>query len=322
VQLPSGAYEHRITPRKKLLLWRSGTEIQQILNGLRPDVVIERYYNFAGEGMLRANVPSILEVNSPLLEYPGSLKTKTDVLLMGTMKRRRDLIAQKASMILSPIKEIIPEEFRGKVKEVEWGADTELFDPERFPDKNELRKARGYGPNDILLVHFGSLRAWHGVDILQQAFRHTRDTLGLGVKCLIIGPAKQSSNDGLIFTGSIPHQELPSWLKMCDLAVLPFALENHRYLELGFFWSPLKLFEAMAMDLPIVTRDHPRLRSILGIKNSDYYYDGTGADLFEKIIAALSRQRDSLYLRDRVLKEFSWQAHGDHLDAWIRELAG
>ncbi|MGH7822298.1 MAG: glycosyltransferase, partial [Candidatus Binatia bacterium] len=43
----------------------------------RPDVVVERYYNFGGEGVIAAGrhgLPAVLEVNSPMVEYPRSPK--------------------------------------------------------------------------------------------------------------------------------------------------------------------------------------------------------------------------------------------------------
>ena len=43
----------------------------------RPDIVMERYYNFGGEGMLAARerqIPYVLEVNAPVVDYRGSPK--------------------------------------------------------------------------------------------------------------------------------------------------------------------------------------------------------------------------------------------------------
>ena len=48
---------------------------------LQPDVVIERYYNFGGEGMLaarRVGAVGVLEVNAPVVDYPGSAKQWLD----------------------------------------------------------------------------------------------------------------------------------------------------------------------------------------------------------------------------------------------------
>ena len=41
-------------------------------------------------------------------------------------------------------------------------------------------------------------------------------------------------------------------LAAADIGVAPFDVAAHRPLSLGFFWSPLKIFEYMASGLPVV----------------------------------------------------------------------
>src|SRR5436190_8533068 len=60
--------------------------VSRIARAFRPDVVMERFYNFAGAGVLyahRKGIPSVLEVNAPMVDPPGSMKTRLDKLLLG-----------------------------------------------------------------------------------------------------------------------------------------------------------------------------------------------------------------------------------------------
>ena len=187
-----------------------------IITDVRPDIVIERYYNFAGEAILQAKasgIPTVLEVNSPMIEYPGSTKTKMDFLLGGWLKKRRERIASAASLIISPMKEIVQEQFRNKVREIEWGADTKLFDPESLPDRASLRSQHGYSSDEILLVHFGSLRKWHGLVKLLEAFDMTRPKFKRPVCLIVIGPKNEITRPSVDFVGEIAHEQLPAWLK-------------------------------------------------------------------------------------------------------------
>jgi len=318
--LPAGAKLHTIERRQKYMLWRAGDEVQEILDSVKPGVVIERYYNFAGEAILRSPVPTILEVNSPMIEYEGSLKSKVDALIIGKLRERRERIASRATIIMSPMKEIIPEQFHQKVREIEWGADADSFNPEALPRKNELRKQKGFADTDLLFIHFGSLRKWHGIEILTDAFLMARKQLPPGAKCVIIGPS-EATKDGIISIGRVPHEEMPIWLKIADAAILPFAVEQHRYLELGFYWSPLKLFEAMSMELPLITRDHPRLKHILGTDNARYYYDGTIENLSQKMVDLTKDLSPVKEFRNRIVRNFSWKVHGEQLNQWIEELS-
>jgi glycosyltransferase involved in cell wall biosynthesis len=318
----------RELPRtNKFLLWSTGSKIEKIISEVHPDIVMERYYNFAGETILRARssrIPAVLEVNSPMIEYPGSTKSKLDLLLGGALRKRRELMASAASLIISPMKEIVPEQYRGKVREIEWGADTNLFDPQSWPDRSVLRSQHGYSTDEILLIHFGSLRKWHGVVKLLEAFDMARPKFKRPVRLILIGPKNEITRPNVDFVGQIAHEQLPAWLKMADVAVLPFAIEQHRYLELGFYWSPLKLFEAMAMNLPVLTLNHKRLLALLGSNDPDFFYDGSMQDLSAKMVSAVEKlpllREKSQQFRDRVVSEFSWAVHGNKLNQWLSEL--
>jgi alpha-maltose-1-phosphate synthase len=325
--VPANEKVHELPRKHRFLLWRDGSKIQKVISDVHPDVVIERYYNFAGEAILRAKslgIPTVLEVNSPMIEYPGSMKSKLDLLLGGRLRKRRERIASAASLIISPMKEIVPEQFRDKVREIEWGADTKLFDPATLPDRSVVRLQHGYTADEILLIHFGSLRKWHGLVKLLEAFDMARPKFKAAVRLIVIGPRNDITRPGVQFVGEIAHEKLPEWLKMCDLAVLPFAIEQHRYLELGFYWSPLKLFEAMAMQLPVVTLNHKRLIGLLGVDDPDFFYDGSMQDLSTKIISGVENLRSltekAKQFRARVVKEFSWEIHGNKLNDWLLEL--
>ena len=60
----------------------------------KPDAVIERYYNFGGEGILAARKVGaliVLEVNAPVVDHPGSMKHLVDrALIVEPMRRWRD----------------------------------------------------------------------------------------------------------------------------------------------------------------------------------------------------------------------------------------
>jgi len=326
--LPDSNLElHPLRKRHRFLLWQSGSEVQRILDNVVPDVVLERYYNFSGEAVIRANrmkIPSVLEVNSPMIEYPGSLKTRIDPLLSGRMLKRRNRIAHSASMIIVPLKEIIPEEFQHKVREIEWGVDAENFDPAILPDRERLRKERGFDPQDVLLIHFGSLRKWHGLPKLLKAFEQAQPRFEQAVKLVVAGPSQKRKSSNIHFHGEVPHSDLPSWLKMSDIAVLPFSPEKHPYLKLGFYWSPLKLFEAMAMEMPLITLEHPRLRSLLGTEDSGLYFDGTVENLTQKMIDMVNNlsvyKEKAKQFRRRIIENYSWQQHGLKLNRWLEEI--
>jgi glycosyltransferase involved in cell wall biosynthesis len=69
--------------------------------------------------------------------------------------------------------------------------------------------------------------------------------LGLGAAC--------------VFAGSVPFEEVPAWYAQIDLFVVPRVPERA-----GRLVSPMKPFEAMAMEIPLLLSDLPALVEIAG----------------------------------------------------------
>ena len=80
--------------------------------------------------------------------------------------------------------------------------------------------------------------------------------------------------DGVVFTGAVPHEQMPACLAAADIGVAPFDLGAHAPLSLGFYWSPLKIFEYMAAGLPVVAPAcRPHLRSSSADEREGLLYD-------------------------------------------------
>jgi glycosyltransferase involved in cell wall biosynthesis len=102
----------------------------------------------------------------------------------------------------------------------------------------------------------GSLKPWHGVAILVEAFAalHLQSP---GTRLMIVGEGpeqdklaedvcRRSLADAVRFTGWVPPSDLPALLASMDVAVAPYPELPH------FYFSPLKVYEYMAAGLPVV----------------------------------------------------------------------
>ena len=119
--------------RAQLRLLRSRA-VRRLARTIRPDVIIERYHNFGGEGALAAKATGArfaLEVNAPVIDYPGSPKAALDrALIAQPMRRWRDWQVSQADLIVTPSATILPDGVPAdRVLEIEWGADTTRFHP-------------------------------------------------------------------------------------------------------------------------------------------------------------------------------------------------
>ena len=69
----------------------------------------------------------------------------------------------------------------------------------------------------------------------------------------------------LILHGHIPHAEVAAKMAACDVLIAPYAAQVAHVGggDIGRWMSPLKLFEYMAAERPVVTSDLPVLREVV-----------------------------------------------------------
>jgi glycosyltransferase involved in cell wall biosynthesis len=314
--------------RNQLRWMRSGA-IRRLAHDLEPDVVMERYYNFGGEAILHARrlgALAVLEVNAPVVDHPGSRKAALDrALVIRPMQRWRERICAAADLIVSPSAAILPPDTpSAKLLELEWGADTERFHP-------------GAGgalpftpPPGIVAVFAGAFRAWHGAVHLAHAIRRLRERGRHDTSALFIGdgpelPAVRTAAqglDGVVFAGALPHAAMPAALSRAHIGVAPFDIAAHKPLALGFYWSPLKLFEYMAAGLPVVAPAVARIPELVGHEREGILYDPADpaalAAALERLVDGELRARLGAAARRRAVSEYSWSAHCAALDAAFR----
>ena len=314
---------------RKELRWALTGKVCQLARELRPDVIMERYYNFAGEGIATAaetGALAILEVNAPVIDYPGSLKRALDrALIVEPMRRRRERMCAQADLIVTPEPAILPPGTpAGKVLELEWGADTDRFRP---GVAGQVPFSR---PASTVVVFAGAFREWHGAIHLVEAVRELRARGRHDIGAVFIGdgpelPAVRRAADGLagiVFTGALPHTGMPACLSACDIGAAPFDLDAHRALSLAFYWSPLKIFEYMAAGLPVVAPASSRIPDIVGHDREGLLYDPAFPHALAAALEALTndtlRSRLGHAARARAVRDYSWSAHCAALDAAMR----
>ena len=314
------------------LRWMRRGAVGRLAGQLRPDVVMERYYNFGGEAILHArrlNALAVLEVNAPVVDHPGSRKAALDrALLVRPMRRWRERICAAADVIVTPSAAILPPETpRDRILELEWGADTVRFHP----------GARGplpfTPPAGVIAVFAGAFRNWHGAIHLADAIRTLRGRSRREISALFIGdgpelPAVRAAAtglDGIVFTGALPHAVMPAALAAAHVGVAPFDLAAHKPLALGFYWSPLKMFEYMAAGLPVVAPAVARIPALVGDRREGVLYDPADVNALASVLEELAgdaglRNRLGTAARERALRDYSWQAHCRALDERISRL--
>jgi glycosyltransferase involved in cell wall biosynthesis len=321
---PAGAVRwHAVTPpfgARQLRLLRART-VRDLARRLSPDVIIERYYNFGGESVRAAagtGARLVLEVNAPIVDYPGSAKAAVDrAAVVRPMRRWREWQCRAADLIVTPTARIVPDWVPpDRVLEIEWGADVERFRPDASGPVPFSREA-----GEALAIFAGAFRSWHGAIDLVRAIRTLEAHGPTPWKAILVGDGPErpramelaAGSPRLVFTGALPHDRLPACLAAADVGVAPFDTNAHAPLALEFYWSPLKIFEYMAAGLPVVAPDIPRIGRLVASGREGILYDRRAADALAGALGQLVdpavRRRLGAAARQRVVADFSWSAH-------------
>jgi glycosyltransferase involved in cell wall biosynthesis len=307
-----------------LLEWTAAGELRELIVKLRPDVVVERFYTFGGAAVNAAHsldVPAVLEVNSPARDYPGSLRDRLDKLtLVRPVDRWRRRMLSRCAAIYTTSRHLLPPQLQDEATVIVNGVDVERFRP----------GAGSAGDGPLRCVYVSSFRAWHGAeDLVEAVARCVAAGSALHVTCVGEGPRWQRARDAatragvaaqLEFTGRVPHERVPGLLARADVGVAPFAPDQFSALELGWFWSPIKIFEYLAAGLAVVTAGIAELEALLPGGVARFYPPGDIAAL-AATLRALDGDRDAVRTMGRAARSLAKQRYTwDHQAAAVEEL--
>ena len=215
--------------------------------------------------LTRRGMPTVLELHSVpkrarkwlLRRVAGAESLRLVVVITAHIKERIVDLGFEAEKVV-----VLPD-----------AVDPALF--ERLPGRRESRRRVGL-PEDRPIVgyvgQFQTLGIEKGIEELVEAVSRQPKINGKAPMLVCVGGAKGAVNpylelasrlgmglDRLRFVDRVPNYEVPLWIRACDLVTIPFPRTEHY----AYFASPLKLFEYMAADTPILATDLPSIREVL-----------------------------------------------------------
>ena len=320
----------RIRRPRRFFEWTAVTDIRRIAERMEPDVLVERFYTFGGAGIWAAHalgLPAVLEVNSPARRYPGSWRDRIDRLsLIAPVDRWRRRQLAWSHRIYATSKCLLPPDLQESVTVVTNGVDTQRFQPA------SVAREPG-GP--LRCVYASSFRSWHGaLDLVQAVAMCVSRGVDLRVTCLGTGPLwrrahEEAERAGVLevirFAGNVPYEDVPTHLAQADVGLAPFNPAAFPALRLGWFWSPIKIFEYLASGLAVVTIGIQELRELLPASVARFYTPGDAGGMADTL-EALAADRAALkqmQLASRSLAEsrFTWDHQAAVVEGVLRTVA-
>jgi glycosyltransferase involved in cell wall biosynthesis len=302
------------------------------LRGRGIDFVYERYaaFGYGGIAVARAlGVPHVLEVNAPLA-FEHEKRRGMEVRELARDAERRIFLATDQVVVVSrELGDLVTAQGvpAARVTVLPNAVDPERFAPGAATDGQALR--RRYRLEGTRVIGFvGSLKPWHGTETLVEAF-HRLHATAPHTRLLIVGdgPERQALErrveahrlgDTVCFTGNVSPDEVPASIAAMDVAVAPYVPSE------TFYYSPLKIFEYMAMAKPVVAGSIGQVRELVRDGDTGLLFEPGSV---EQLTRALGRLVEDPPLCERmgakgrawILAEHSWMQNAEKL---VRLAAG
>ncbi len=278
------------------------------------DLVYERYSLWSYAAMdwaAREGIPSVLEVNAPLIDEQARHRGLAD---RPAAERVAARVFGCAAVLAAVSDEVGQYLVRFGAPAARIHVVPNAVDPARFARVKPAEPARR---DDFTVGFLGTLKPWHGLPVLLEAFARLARWLP-AARLLLVGDGPERERietralelgvaDRVVLVGAVPPEAVPGWLAAMDCAVAPYE-------DLaGFYFSPLKVYEYMAAGIPVVASAVGQLRSLLTHGETALMVrPGDSADLAAALrrLAMEPRLRGRLgaAARAQVLRHHTWDA--------------
>ncbi len=267
---PLSTTEGDKTVRKEKTSMAVDEEILRTLSRLHEaepfDLVYERYTLFGTASVRfqkRFGVPAVLEVNAPLVQEQSRFRKLHH---RAEAEANEEYMFRQAALVVTVSDAVKDYVIRRGAEPARVRTLPNAVDPKRFHPRVEPIPAPWTGKGPVIGFS-GSLKPWHGLEHLLEAFRILAMDLP-DARLVIIGDGPMKPwiegyvhgaelKDRVWITGWVSHDTLPRILKTLDMAAAPYPPMD------DFYFSPMKLFEYLALGIPVVASAIGQLDALL-----------------------------------------------------------
>ncbi len=205
-----------------------------------------------------------------------------------------------------------------------------LFHPvyDVFPDEDlpmaDARERLGLNADDKVVLYFGLIRPYKGVEVLLKAMAELKDRVP-GIKLLVVGEIYSNRDsilrlvnslpDGLVrlVDDYVPNEEVSTYFRAADIVALPYLSATQ---------SGIVPIAYRCMRPVIVTRTGGLPDAVIDGESGYLVEPGNARQIAETVRKHFSQSGgvDMSGGITRMLHRLSWKRYADELDRFIREL--
>lgn len=294
----------------KSLYLLSLPKLHKVIKDFKSDLMHTQYAS--SYGMLAALSgfhPSLLQVwGADVYRFPDKSKFHEN-LLRYNLRKADTLLSTSHSMLLRTKK------YTDKnIEFIQLGVDINKFIPMKVDSL--------FKPDDIVIGTIKSLEKQYGIDLLIKSFKKVKDNFpSLPLKLLIVGQGTLENylkklvqelniENDTIFTGQIPHSEVPRYHNMLDVYVALSVEDSETF--------GVAVIEASACEKPVVVSNVGGLPEAVEHNLSGFIVENLNIDQAAKAISKLVEDKNLRKQmgsdgRKRVVQNFNWEDKVDQM---------
>jgi len=207
-------------------------------------------------------------------------------------------------------------------KVIRAGIDVEKFKPTTATTR--IRGKYGIHDNDFVLFFMGWLYHFSGLKEVLLELAKEEDQRW---KMLIVGEGdaledlkllreKYNLENRVIFTGQRPYTEMPALIEASDICILP-AYPREKVMQ---DIVPIKLYEYLAMEKPVIATKLPGVMSEFGENNGVIYIDEPEDTLAKaKELAESGKMKEHGSKARKFVEGYSWNSITDEFEVTLQQ---
>ncbi len=306
--------------------------LAKIIDKEKPDFILQHNHDFNyGGALLKKKIGLPLLLHCDGVEY--WIKKNWGKLYFGKLlKWAEEMQWDAADAIFVPSQNV-------KKQMVELGVDSEKIvvnpnavDPDNFsPEIDGTKiKAKYNLKNRFVCGFVGTFGRWHGVDYLAESVKWLKNNIP-NAFVLFVGDGElrpkieeildkyDPTREYSLVTGLVPYKEVPEYMAACDVLLTP-CIGNDEGTD--FFNSPIKLFEYMAMEKPVIATNIGQQGEIFRDRDNGILIDERSPEQIYESIKLLYEDSElaksiAKNARIEVLQKYDWRVNCQRfLDAY------
>lgn len=200
-----------------------------------------------------------------------------------------------------------------KISVIPNAVDPDLFNPNS--SKRTIREK--YNLNgDPVIIFVGSFKPGQGLENIILAFKFVLKEVP-NVKLLLVGdgPSKakiermaEAFSQNVIFVGQQPQERIQSYIAVADICVY---FPNYNVRKYGFLGDPIKFYEYMAMEKPVVTTKIKNFAHVLEREKCGVLVEPDHKKFADAVVDLINNPEKARKLdingRKAILENYNWE---------------